>query len=822
MKAPKGPVTTIGGCIDRLLKMGRITHTAARQAKEIHEATTAAFGDKATISPTSSDAAAALHVAQTMLDFAQAKKTRLAKNATMQAQVAAEVSAHPKGPAWGATAKISFDPFASGARNVESQTEVVERRLFQHMNDALEGLRSKVPGASADVAGGRKMVQELRGVDTGDAAAKLHAAGFKKTVELGVRLFKDAGGMLHELGDWRSPQFWESERVRGAGDRWKSEITEAYDSGALEVFDGKTYAPARDRAHALEIIENAEKAITLERGGGGGGGGNGFNTTVRAFRFKDTPAGNEAFFRMMDQYGPGTGGYLDMVIGHVKGMSRELALMQVLGPDHAATAAMLKQQVREFEAGKGTLYRLNPARGFASEVAFDRMYKSVTGELNSVANSTIATGFATARSIASAANLGGAFVSAIPGDSVTAAFAANHVGIDATKVVARALKETLTENANVRATAARLNVTSQALMENVLRGNRFEDEVMPANLAGKAADFVMRVQGLNRWTNAIKRAFEMEFMGLIAEQSLSKFERLDPKFRAFLEQNRFDAAAWDTLRATPLADIDGAKFFDIEGVQERELGDRLLGAIYNERRYAVIEGNARTSQFANAGQRGTIGGELWRSSLQFKSFPLTMIFTHGVRMWIDAGSPAGAARGVSFLLASTAAGALSLQAKAVLAGRDPRDMSDPKFWAAAGLAGGGAGIYGDLVNAAVTKGGQGVAETFTGPVIGQAIAVGNAIQKGGASLVSDDEPGGGGAAVRTAKKWIPGSNLWYARLAIDRLIYDQVQMAVDPQWRESFRRMKKRAEDDYGQRFYWGPGEGAPKRAPDLGASVGR
>jgi hypothetical protein len=827
VKLPKsGGLTSVGACLDKLVSARRITRAAADQAKAVHAAMASGIEAKGGISPTSADAAAALEAAKVMLEFAQAKKARLAKIATIQSQVAAEVAAHPKGAAWGATAKITFDPYGSGLRNVETQTQVVERRLFQHMNDALEAFRSKLPGTSADVAGGRKMVQELRGVDTGDQTAKVAADGFCKTVELGVKLFRDAGGMLHELGDWRSPQFWEPDRVRKFGDEFERDLMAAYDRGALEVFDAKVYAPAAGRERAQAIVRDAYDAIRLEKGAGGSGGG-GFNTTVRAFRFRDDAAGNAAFFDLMDKYGPGTNGYLDMTIGHVKGMAREIGLMQILGPDHAATAAMLKEQVRQFEADKGFGYKLSPGRAFASPRAFERMYKAVTGELNGVANSVVAAGFANARALASAANLGGAVVSAVPGDSVTASFAAHYNGIDATRVVARALAETLTEDATKRAVAARLNVTSQALMENILRGQRFDDEVLPANLIGKATDFIMRAQGLTRWTNVIKRAFEMEFLGLIAEQSSKRFAALDPKFRGFLERYRFDPAQWDELRLAPLADIDGARFFDVEAVGNRDLGDKLLSAIYEERRFAVIEGSARTTQLA-MDQRGTITGEFFRSTLQFKSFPLTMIMTHGARLWIDSGAPGGAARAASFLVASTAAGALVVQAKSILSGRDPRDMSDPKFWAAAGLAGGGAGIYGDLLNSAVTKGGQGLAETLTGPIIGQGLNAIDTLRAGTKNAIDEvrgepaPEGNPGRAAVRTAKKWIPGSNLWYTRLAVDRLIYDQIQQAVDPQWRDSFRRMKKRAKDDYGQRFFWGPGEDAPSRAPDLGAALGQ
>ena len=64
-------------------------------------------------------------------------------------------------------------------------------------------------------------------------------------------------------------------------------------------------------------------------------------------------------------------------------------------------------------------------------------------------------------------------------------------------------------------------------------------------------------------------------------------------------------------------------------------------------------------------------------------------------------------------------------------------------------------------------------------------------------------------------------NTWYARLALDRLWFDKLQTLVDPDYRGSWRRMQQRARKE-GQGFWWGSGESAPERAPDLGTAFGR
>ncbi len=50
-----------------------------------------------------------------------------------------------------------------------------------------------------------------------------------------------------------------------------------------------------------------------------------------------------------------------------------------------------------------------------------------------------------------------------------------------------------------------------------------------------------------------------------------------------------------------------------------------------------------------------------------------------------------------------------------------------------------------------------------------------------------------------------GRSLWYARLAFERLIFDQFEAAIDPNAAKSFRRIEQGARRDYGQHFWWRP-----------------
>ena len=92
---------------------------------------------------------------------------------------------------------------------------------------------------------------------------------------------------------------------------------------------------------------------------------------------------------------------------------------------------------------------------------------------------------------------------------------------------------------------------------------------------------------------------------------------------------------------------------------------------------------------------------------------------------------------------------------------------------------------------------------------------------GNISAIADDgDANFGRDFARFVRRYTPGSSLWYARLAADRLMWDQLQALLDPKAATAWRRMEQRAQKDFGQRFWWRPGQTAPNRAPAIGAAI--
>jgi len=219
--------------------------------------------------------------------------------------------------------------------------------------------------------------------------------------------------------------------------------------------------------------------------------------------------------------------------------------------------------------------------------------------------------------------------------------------------------------------------------------------------------------------------------------------------------------------------------------------------------------------------------------MQFKSFPLAMVSRHWRRMLeapkvTDGSAPALANRVAyagALMLTTTALGAIAAQAKQVIAGKDPIDMTGQhagKFWAKALAQGGGLSIVGDfLLNDPTEQPGDALGnlvKSAAGPAIG---AVGELATKSITNLYKAGKGKPTHAAAEGAT-WLranmPYVGIWYARAALDHAGLHALQENLSPGY---LSKMRARAAKDFGQDYWWKPGTGGPDRAPDLARAVG-
>jgi len=794
---------SLQNCLAKLVAAKRITQKAADDALALHNG----IQDRLypAMGPATADAAGALEAARVMAEAARERKMEAAVQAIRQAEIFDRMQKHPRGQTVGLISALVRDNWEAGratgnAINIDSHSEAVTKRLFGIMGGTLDKYRSTMAGLRQDTESIWNVVDELFGRDTGDQSAQVAAKAFQEATGYAVDRVKRAGKRLSVLDDWRLPQFWDASRTKAVTEReFVDDLMQEVRAGTMRVMDkeGQGEAPA---TMIPGIIQNAYKDITLGRGVGAAGP-SGFSNQLRVFRF-DNP---DAYKRLMKKYGVGDGGLYNTLVGHLSGMGKEIAFTEILGPKYEQNFNTLWTKAERADAENLTgRQKFKNAISMNSPQAAKRTFDALSGKLG-VAQSELLAGLGGGlRNIQTFARLGSATVAALPGDSVTTFLAANHTGIPATAILGRLVRD-LVNDEKAEAIARQVNLTANMVMDNALGSKRFADEIVGQGITARVADTIMRASGLTTWTEGLKRAFSMEFMGAIARESDKKFEVLDPLFRGFFERYGFTAADWDKLRVTPQLEADGARFFDVNGVEDQRLADRLMSAIIDERHMAVLEPDARIRGAMTGGkQRGSISGEAIRSITQFKSFPMTYMMTHLMRAAVQDGNWSKAYYGAKLLTLTTIAGAVTMQMQSIIAGRDPNDMSRADFWTQSFIRGGGGGLLADFVNSSVSRGGQGLTESLLGPGPSAIISAADFAENGFS----------GRALAQYMKGWLPGTTLWYSKLATDRIFFDQLQTLLDPDYRKSFRRYEKRMKKEFGQTFWGAPGNIRPDRKP--------
>lgn len=601
------------------------------------------------------------------------------------------------------------------------------------------------------------------------------------------------------------------ERIRSRFD----ENTESLLSGELEPELRKTFdAIVTDGISELEPSGMQKQSGKLANR----------HSAARELLFKD----GESFLAYHDKYGRGN--VYGNMLSHLDSMAGEIAMLETLGPNPEFTFNYLRDSV----------VQQNPdLRGVKIEF-LNSVYKTASGDIHRAVSSTMADFMSGTRSMLVAAKLGSAFLSAISDLAFIRQTSAFN-GMSTTKVLKRSMTYFNPKNTAEKNAAIRAGLIADAWIDKTRAGNRFT-EVRGATGTGtgkaasmigkyadamaKVSDITMRVSLLAPWTEAGRHAFGMEFMGMLADQVPVKFQDLDKPIKRTFERYGITNEDWNVMRKANVNVMDNAQFLrpddladartlGITTEERNELVSKFMRMILTETDYAVPTPDARVQAITAQGtQRGTFVGEMMRSAMMFKSFPITLISQQFYRIASIQGVQDKGSYIATMFLGTTAMGAAAYQLKEISKGREPIAMNTSKFWAAAVQQGGGLGIFGDFLFSDVNRYGQGIGGTIVGPVmpliddvakltignvhefIGQE---GNIEQKWAAMNLSGD-------VIRASKQYMPGASLWYTRTAFERLVMEQAQMAADPQAKKKFIRLMKKRKAEYNQEYWWEPG----------------
>lgn len=738
--------------------------------------------------------------------------------------------------------RIAFNSASkSGVTSVEKEAVAEGRRMIGKLVSDPEF----VPTMKSP-EGVEAVTRELYGETTGNAAAKRIADTFHAEAETARQRMNRGGGDIGHLESWAAPQHHSQVRVAMAGlEKWVRDIlprldrTKYVDEHGVSLTDVQMSDFLR---HAFDSIatDGANKVAPGAFAGTSARANRG--SASRALHFKDA----DAFMEYQSLYGDKP--MADVLISHLQGIAKDIALVEAFGPNPDHTVRLALDTV----AAEAKL--ANPAKTGKVDKAAGRvqsLYNELAGKQMPIASLRMAAFFDAMRSHLVSSKLGSAYLTSFTDESTMAATAqANNLSY--LDVFHRELATLNPANPMEKRLAMRAGLALNVVLQDLNRYaadqmdfNYIGDSAMDRAIAGyskvskQAAHTVMKLSGLPLITEARKRAFGtvmMDSLGTLT-RDVDSFAKLDPKDAAMLKAKGVDESHWAVWRMAEGEDWGGGhdrvltaeSIYSIPDEKLAALGDpqtlreqaakKLLAHVLEEVDMAVIEPGVRERSWLINQQRGTLTGELARSVMLFKSFPLAMLTRHWNRALNgEAGSKALYVAAIAGM--STVIGGMTTQLNEILMGRDPLDITDPRFAAKSFLKGGAMGILGDFLYSDTTShGSSSPAEILAGPLVGtfaefDRLTRGNLIE-----AAKGDETHAGGEAIRFFTGMTPGANLWYLKGALNHLFIHQIQEMASPGY---LNRMESRAQREFGQHYWWGPGDAVPERAPRLEAMGGR
>lgn len=851
-------------CITAKAKAGKVNQDQAQAASDLYDEFLADLKAKNTPNAESVAGQRALEA----LQFQQQAK-RKATLAQIKAQegIRARVAEHGTDAGAAAMTLLDFDPTGKFVGpNVVQTGRQIENEAFALMQGVIERFRARfanldqLPTAAREARRGvmRDVVRELFGEVSGSEQAKEFARGISEATEYLRKLWNASGGTIPKLERWGMPQS-HNPRLLAAIDEpglaalapeaiaaRKAEIWADYVTPLLDrarMVDFNTGQPISDPSLRRMLLETYENIVTgglsEVKPGGGGLNFSGRRQQSRFLMFKDA----DSWMTYQERFG--NEDPFDTLVNHIRGMSRDVAILRILGPNPSASiqyAERLIGQGRGKAALQATGKKAAKLAGnlFGDAQRFRRQWEMVSGNLSSPGNSTFAALDETNRNVLQAAILGGTVFSALTDRAFTWA-TASLLDLPHGRIMASFLKGLNPLSIEHQALAARLGFGVDSFLGAMISTNRYTGEVINPSVSRTLTDSILKASGLVRMTDAGRSAFQTEFLGELTRLRTSDFANLPDGIRRGFKLHGVTKSDWDAFRAvTPYRDaVTGGEFIrprDVVGDPDTiaagplfekrfEVAGRFFQMIQGETDFAIPGANSRARADLLMGTRpGTIGGSIARNFATLKSFPVSLVYNHMNRA-LNADLPrmTRAKFAGQIIIGATILGALAEQLSQISKGKDPLPMDDDRFWLKAASRGGGAGIFGDFIFSDVNRFGGGITDTMLGPVLGQEIPRAVKLTIGNVQdMVAGRETHAGRELTEFARLMLPGRSLWYSSLAFDRLIFDQIQIGLDPDYADSFARQEQAAMRDYGQEYFAPPGQGfPPERGPNLPAAFG-
>ena len=651
--------------------------------------------------------------------------------------------------------------------------------------------------------------------------------------------FNKYGGRIAKMKDWGIPMSHDFVKVRKANvDEWIEFVLPKLNVGRMiDNSTGVAFTEESLRLVLAKVYEDIAELGTRRLKPGAIKGATLSNKRLdhRFLIFKNA----DSWLQYAERFGEGD--IFSIMMGHIKSLARDTAMLKRLGPNPEFTHRYIKDKLRISAIKnrdlkrKGLFKFKEENRTSLYNYKLDSYFAYFKGQLNIPANIPFARTMAGIRQIITSSVLGSASILAV-GDFNFGRITAQFNGIGAFGQGRRAvklLKEAIKKDKAMSKVALRSALLAESWTSVAHVSQRYTLDTKAPEITRRFADATLKLSGLTDLTQAGRWAFGMELMGFFADNVGKNFDELNPGAKRMFQRYGIESDTWDIIRKTKLYDagLDDLKvagqdiFFlrpddirartDLSPNVAEDVATKMFDLINSETEFAVPSSSAKFKALSlRSAKPGTILGEAALSALMFKSFAVTLVFTHLNRA-IKLQGKAKAGYFADLLISSALMGALALELRELTKGREPTPLEYIKknpgeYYTRMLMTGGGLGIFGDFFLADHNRYGGSMTSTALGPVAG---LVENLYKLGPGQLmkaIRGDDLDPGNQAVRMIKQYTPGSSIWYLRLAFERLIADRVAQLVDPNVQQRRNRLINSYLRDTQQEYWWKPGEILP------------
>jgi hypothetical protein len=673
------------------------------------------------------------------------------------------------------------------------------------------------------------------------------AKAWKEATDYAFIVFNQHGGNIQYNNKWRMPQSHNIGKIRKVPKaQWVEDTGKLMDKEAMiskrtgsqmtddelntvlgEVYDSIT-SEGRNKLDKSIYASNytAGSAVYLR------------HQEERILQFKNA----SSFKQYQKLYGEPQ--VYDSMINYMRGMAKDIAKMEVLGPNADSTVSFLQNEILDLARNNDYSKLKSKYTGRKKYTDPDKTAQRTAeffGDMYRVYNGVQEGGgelLRNYRSLLMSTSLGFTSLLAAPTDAGTVARMFKMNNIPEVKAVAGYIENLLniTNGAARKKEAAELGLINEAVLgQTASTLNRYLAEDTATPLFRFIGDSSLRLTGLTAVTERGRQFAGRSLMEKWAKLADTPWDKLADGDRVALSRYEITDDMWNKMRqakqgSRQFGDVefkymsprDIEKISGLESGEAQEIADAYMRMILGETERGVPTVSLlERTQLIGTTKPGTIPGEITRSFGMFKSWPFAFKHLHLDRQLSEAKTPLQKMRAVADVaIMMTILGGVGVQLMNVARGVKPQSM-DPTteegriFWATAFTRGGG---LGPLVDVAIGLGDyrQGLSGYVAGPVIGAIDSIGYALFGSAKDFAEGDEDAESKFRTRTLKTLIrhtPYQNNWMINTAMKRMVWERLLLWSDPDYQSQINRTLSR---DYkeGKEYWWQPGETNPNSTP--------